>query len=433
LWPFSTLGWPEQTPDLAYFYPTSVMETGADILFFWVARMMMFGIEFTGQVPFHTVYLHGLILDKDGQKMSKTKGNVVDPIEVMENFGTDALRFTLLVGSTPGHDTNLDIKKVEANRNFANKVWNAGRFVLTTLNNAPAEPGDEPEWTLADSWIWAKLKGLLRDTDRLFKNYQYGEAGRQIYDFFWSDFADWYLEIAKIQMNEGGDRAYYTAVTLVRVLDACLRLLHPFTPFVTEELWGYLKDASVEKGFKPFTARRPWEDMLISAGWPEAGNPEGWEDEAINGFTLVQEMVRAIRNIRAEKKVKPDRKLPALISAGTKLDILRGQCNTIASLASLDKENSRLSRKIKEDTSAYISIVVSGVEVFLDLADKLDSAEDFARMEKELTTINSQIERLERLLTSDFASKAPTQVVEKERVKLKEYHETREKLKAQLG
>ncbi|MEL7590544.1 MAG: valine--tRNA ligase [Anaerolineaceae bacterium] len=433
LWPFSTLGWPEQTPDLAYFYPTSVMETGADILFFWVARMMMFGIEFTGQVPFHTVYLHGLILDKDGQKMSKTKGNVVDPIEVMENFGTDALRFTLLVGSTPGHDTNLDIKKVEANRNFANKVWNAGRFVLTTLNNAPAEPGDEPEWTLADSWIWAKLKGLLRDTDRLFKNYQYGEAGRQIYDFFWSDFADWYLEIAKIQMNEGGDRAYYTAVTLVRVLDACLRLLHPFTPFVTEELWGYLKDASVEKGFKPFTARRPWEDMLISAGWPEAGSPEGWEDEAINGFTLVQEMVRAIRNIRAEKKVKPDRKLPALISAGTKLDILRGQCNTIASLASLDKENSRLSRKIKEDTSVYISIVVSGVEVFLDLADKLDSAEDFARMEKELTTINSQIERLESLLTSDFASKAPTQVVEKERVKLKEYHETREKLKAQLG
>jgi len=203
LWPFSTLGWPEHTPDLAYFYPTSVMETGADILFFWVARMIMFGLEFTGEVPFHTVYLHGLILDKDGQKMSKTKGNVVDPIEVMENFGTDALRFTLLVGSTPGHDTNLDIKKVEANRNFANKVWNAGRFVLSTLQNVPLEAGSEPEWTLADSWIWAKLKGLLRDTDRLFQNYQYGEAGRQIYEFFWSDFADWYLEIAKIQLNEG--------------------------------------------------------------------------------------------------------------------------------------------------------------------------------------------------------------------------------------
>ncbi len=432
LWPFSTLGWPEQTPDLSYFYPTSVMETGADILFFWVARMMMFGLEFTGQVPFHTVYLHGLILDKDGQKMSKTKGNVVDPIEVMENFGTDALRFTLLVGSTPGHDTNLDIKKVEANRNFANKVWNAGRFVLTTLKNAPLEAGAEPEWTLADSWIWAKLKALLRDTERLFKNHQYGEAGRQIYDFFWSDFADWYLEIAKIQMNEGGDRAYYTAMTLVRVLDACLRLLHPFTPFITEELWGYLKEAAVENGFQPFLSRKPWEEMLISANWPVAGRAEGWEDDATSGFTVVQDIVRAIRNIRAEKKIKPDRKLPALISAGTRMDTLRGQCSTIAALASLDKENSRITRRVKEDTSGYISIVVSGIEIFLDIAEKIDSAEDMARLQKELSEISTQIERLEKLLASDFARKAPPAVVEKERMKLKEYIETKEKLSAQL-
>ena len=432
LWPFSTLGWPEHTPDLAYFYPTSVMETGADILFFWVARMIMFGLEFTGEVPFHTVYLHGLILDKDGQKMSKTKGNVVDPIEVMENFGTDALRFTLLVGSTPGHDTNLDIKKVEANRNFANKVWNAGRFVLSTLQNVPLEAGSEPEWTLADSWIWAKLKGLLRDTDRLFQNYQYGEAGRQIYEFFWSDFADWYLEIAKIQLNEGRDRAYYTAMTLVRVLDACLRLLHPFTPFVTEELWGYLRNEAVEKGFKPFMSRKPWEEMLIVANWPEAGRPEGWEEDAISSFTVVQEIVRAIRNIRAEKKIKPDRKLPALISAGARMDTLRGQCNTIAALASLDKDNSRISRQVKEDTSPYISIVVSGVEIFLDVAEKVDSAKDVARLQKELGVISAQIDRLEKLLASDFAFKAPPSVVDKERVKLKAYLETREKLKAQL-
>jgi len=394
--------------------------------------MIMFGLEFTGEVPFHTVYLHGLILDKDGQKMSKTKGNVVDPIEVMENFGTDALRFTLLVGSTPGHDTNLDIKKVEANRNFANKVWNAGRFVLSTLQNVPLEAGSEPEWTLADSWIWAKLKGLLRDTDRLFQNYQYGEAGRQIYEFFWSDFADWYLEIAKIQLNEGGDRAYYTAMTLVRVLDACLRLLHPFTPFVTEELWGYLRNEAVEKGFKPFMSRKPWEEMLIVANWPEAGRPEGWEEDAISSFTVVQEIVRAIRNIRAEKKIKPDRKLPALISAGARMDTLRGQCNTIAALASLDKDNSRISRRVKEDTSAYISIVVSGVEIFLDVAEKVDSAEDVARLQKELGVISAQIDRLEKLLASDFAFKAPPSVVDKERVKLKAYLETREKLKAQL-
>ncbi|HNR02982.1 MAG TPA: valine--tRNA ligase [Anaerolineaceae bacterium] len=433
LWPFSTLGWPDQTPDLAYFYPTSVMETGADILFFWVARMMMFGLEFTGQVPFHTVYLHGLILDKDGQKMSKTKGNVIDPIEIMDNFGTDALRFTLLVGSTPGHDTNLDIKKVEANRNFANKVWNAGRFILAALEKAPAEAGNEPEWTLADSWIWAKLKGLLRETDRLFKSYQYGEAGRQIYEFFWSDFADWYLEIAKIQMNQGSDAAYYTATTLVRVMDACLRLLHPFTPFVTEELWGYLRNAALEKGYKPFSSRNPWEEVLINASWPEAGKSEGWEDEAISGFTVIQEAVRAIRNIRAEKKIAPGRKLPALISAGTKMDILRNQCATLAALAGLDLEHSHISRKIKENTSGYVSVVVSGVEIFLDLAEKADNAKDTERLAKELELVNSQVERLEKLLASDFAKKAPAAVVDKERAKLKEYIETRDKLSVQIG
>ena len=201
LWPFSTLGWPEETPDYQYFYPTSVLETGYDILFFWVARMIMDGLEFTGQVPFHTVYLHGLIRDEHGQKMSKTKGNVIDPLEVMNEMGTDALRFTLLVGSTPGNDMNLSIKKVEANRNFANKLWNAGRFVIGALEGAP----DQPAWrTRLDTGRLVDLGAaatLVRDVERLFENYQYGEAGRQIYDFFWSEFADWYLEIAKLQLS----------------------------------------------------------------------------------------------------------------------------------------------------------------------------------------------------------------------------------------
>jgi len=433
LWPFSTLGWPEQTPDYHYFYPTSVMETGADILFFWVARMMMFGLEFTGEVPFHTVYLHGLILDKDGQKMSKTKGNVVDPLEVMDNYGTDALRFTLLVGSTPGHDTNLDIKKVEANRNFANKVWNAGRFVLNTVASAPAEAGNEPEWTLADSWIWARLKNLVRETERLFNSYQYGEAGRQIYEFFWSDFADWYIEIAKTQMAQGADRAYYTATTLVRVLDACLRLLHPFTPYVTEELWGHLREVALEKGYKPFSSRRPWEEALIIAAWPEAGTFEGWEETATGNFGVVQEIVRVIRNIRAEKKIQPNRRLPAIVSAGDKLEILRNQCATIAALASLDGEKSKLTRKIREDVSGYVSVVVSGVEVYLDLAEKVDEVQDVERLKKDLVSIESQITRLEALLSSDFAAKAPPPVVEKERARLKEFLDSREKLIAQLG
>jgi valyl-tRNA synthetase len=197
-----------QTPDLEYFYPTSVMETGYDILFFWVARMIMAGLEFTGEAPFHTVYLHGLIRDEHGQKMSKTKNNMIDPLDVMEELGTDALRFTLLVGSTPGNDTSLSIKKVEANRNFANKLWNAGRYVIRNLENMPSAPEAEPDWTLADSWIWARMKQVNETVNRLFEGYQFGEAGRQIYDFFWGEFADWYVEISKDQIAEGGDRAF---------------------------------------------------------------------------------------------------------------------------------------------------------------------------------------------------------------------------------
>ena len=224
-----------------------MMETGYDILFFWVARMIMSGLEFTNQVPFDTVYLHGLIRDREGRKMSKTAGNVIDPLEVMDELGTDALRFTLLVGSTPGKDMNLSLDKVEANRNFANKVWNAGRFVIRATGDlkVQAQPGD-PDWTLADSWIWARLQGLIRDVDRLFQNYQYGEAGRQIYEFFWGDFADWYIEIAKLQLKGSENQTYHTTYTLASILDLCLRLLHPFTPFVTEQLWGHLREAMLD-------------------------------------------------------------------------------------------------------------------------------------------------------------------------------------------
>ena len=250
LWPFSTLGWPEETPDYKYFYPTSMMETGYDILFFWVARMIMDGLEFTGQIPFHTIYLHGLIRDENGRKMSKSYGNVIDPLIVMDELGTDALRFTLLVGSSPGKDMNLSLKKVEANRNFANKIWNAARFVLGSLeqviDSPPPSLEETPAPTLADQWISARLESLVRDVERLFQNYQYGEAGRQIYDYFWNEFADWYLEIAKLQLVEGGFRAYATARNLVQVLDTCSRMLHPFTPFVTEEIWGHLKAAAEE-------------------------------------------------------------------------------------------------------------------------------------------------------------------------------------------
>jgi valyl-tRNA synthetase len=432
LWPFSTLGWPDNTQNLQYFYPTSVMETGYDILFFWVARMIMFGLEFTGKAPFHTVYLHGLVRDEHGHKMSKTKGNVVDPLGVMDEMGTDALRFTLLVGSTPGNDTNLSIKKVEANRNFANKLWNAGRFVIGALENAPATPQDKPDWTLADSWIWARLQSLIREVDRLFAAYQFGEAGRQIYEFFWGEFADWYVEIAKQQLNQGGDRAFYTAQTLSRVLDTCLRLLHPFTPFVTEELWGHLKRTCQSKSnyFKP---KHGWEDALIVAHWPEAQPEEGWENQRVAEFSLVQEVVRSIRNARTEMKVVPGKRIPALIAAGDRLSVLKAQQQTILSLAYLDSENFTLTAALGEKPQGAVAVVVSGVEIYLMLAQVADTVAEKARMEKEFDEVSSQISRLETLLNSPFAQKAPAAVVDKEREKLAVYQATAAKLKNQLS
>ncbi|MFN7034815.1 MAG: valine--tRNA ligase [Bellilinea sp.] len=431
LWPFSTLGWPEDTPDLRYFYPTSVLETGYDILFFWVARMIMFGLEFTGQPPFHTVYLHGLIRDEHGQKMSKTKGNVIDPLEVMDAMGTDALRFTLLVGSTPGNDMNLSLKKVEANRNFANKVWNAGRFVLGALAQAPAQAQAAPQWTLADSWIWARLQQLLRDVERLFTNFQYGEAGRQIYDFFWSEFADWYVEVAKLQLAEGGDRAFYTAQTLLRVLDACLRLLHPFTPFVTEELWGHLKRAAQEKGVA-FSPKGGWEEALIIARWPEAQPIEGWEEQKIADFNLIQEVIRAIRNLRTEKKVTPGKRIPATIIAGEKLAVFQQQAAAIAALAYLQPDHLTLLANLAEKPENQVAVVVAGVQIYLPLADLVDLEAERARLQNELAEAEKQIERLRGLLASPFAEKAPPAVVEKERQKLAAFEETAARLREQL-
>jgi valyl-tRNA synthetase len=432
LWPFSTLGWPKDTPDLAYFYPTSVMETGYDILFFWVARMIMAAMEFTGKIPFHTVYLHGLIRDENGQKMSKTKDNVIDPLEVMDDLGTDALRFTLLVGSTPGNDMNLSLKKVEANRNFANKLWNAGRFIIHNLQDVPSVPEQEPDWTLADRWIRARCKQLRETVNRLFESYQFGEAGRQIYDFFWTEFADWYVEISKDQIAEGGDRAFYTSQTLVQIFDTCLRFLHPFTPFVTEELWGHLKGASREAS-DLLEPQEGWDEALIIAKWPEPIAKEGWEENAIDDFILIQEMVRAIRNVRAEYKVQPGHKIACTISAGGKKGMIESQQETFVSLAGVDPDAFIIIDKPIEPSEDHVTLVVAPVEITLPLAGLVDVEAERERLEKELVEAQSQIDRLEKLLASPFADKAPPDVVQKERVKLAEYKETAKRLEQQLG
>ncbi len=430
LWPFSTLGWPQETPDFNYFYPTSIMETGYDILFFWVARMVMDALEFTEEIPFHTIYLHGLIRDEHGKKMSKTSGNVIDPLIVMDELGTDALRFTLLVGSTPGKDTNLSLKKVEANRNFANKIWNAGRFVISMIDSVEAD--DKPatvDWTLADSWIWARLQDLIRRVERLFAGFQYGEAGRQIYDFFWGDFADWYLEIAKLQMQNPATR-YTTAETLARVLDTSLRLLHPFTPFITEELWGHLKTAVLDS---PLSAlAEDWTEVLITAAWPQEHDPEGWEEAKVADFSLVQEIVRAIRNLRAEKEVAPSKRIEAIFVSEEKQALLQEQARVIAALARLDKTKLSIISSLPEKPKNSVTLVVNAVEIYIPLEGMVDLAQERARLETELKEAESQIARLEKLLNSPFAEKAPAAVVDKEREKLSGYKETAAKIKAQL-
>ncbi len=432
LWPFSTLGWPDETPDLNYFYPTSVMETAYDILFFWVARMIMDGLEFTGKIPFHTVYLHGLIRDEHGQKMSKTKNNAIDPLIVMDELGTDALRFTLLVGSTPGNDMSLSIKKVEANRNFANKLWNAGRYIISNIEVMPEIFIGEPDWTLADRWIWTRLKELLQTVNRLFETYQFGEAGRQIYDFFWAEFADWYIEISKDQVAQGGDRAYFTIQILVSVLDTCLRLLNPFTPYVTEEIWGHLKEVCQRKT-PSLAPDGGWEDMLIVARWPEGTLVEGWKEDPVEDFGLIQEIVRSIRNIRAEYKVQPGQKIACTISAGEKMAMLESQKQTLISLAGIDPEYLSITDVPLEPSDERITLVVAPVEITLPLAGLVDLEAEQKRLENELADAQVQIKRLEQLLASPFAEKAPENVVMKERERLATYKETAEKIRKQLG
>ena len=346
-------------------------------------------------------------------------------------MGTDALRFTLLVGATPGNDMNLSVKKVEANRNFINKVWNAARFSMMNISNAPAAPRAEPQWTLADRWIRIRLAQVVRDVDRLFSSHQYGEAGRQIYDFFWSEFADWYVEISKMQMAEGADRAYYTAQTLVEVLDTSLRLLHPFIPFVTEEIWTHLKSTCLQHpaGYTPALG---WQEALIVARFPEPQTPAADEEQIIDQFSLVMEMVRAIRNYRTENNITPGKKLEAQFYCGDKLGTVEAQLGSICFLAHLDRNQVQVQEKRTTEVNAGSGIVVSGVEIFLQLEGGVDTAAEKERLQKELDELNSQIDRLDQLLQSPFASKAPPAVVDKERQRMLTFQQSAEKLKDQL-
>ncbi len=430
LWPFSTLGWPEKTADLARFYPTDVMETGYDILFFWVARMVMAAALFTNDIPFHTIYLHGLVRDELGRKMSKSMGNVTDPLDVTAEFGTDALRFTLLTGGTPGADLNLTRDRVENNRNFSNKIWNVARFVIRSFDRAtkddrPADPA--AALTTADRWILTRLAETIRTVDRLMDGYLFGEAGRQIYDFLWDDFADWYVEIAKAQLGAGGATAWGTIQTLCTVLDHSLRLLHPYIPYVTEETWQQLRRAALaaDLGIAPAEG---WAEALIIADWPQ---PTLDDQTAAADFELLRELIRRIRNARSETGVEPARRVAALIAAGDKLDLLQAQRPALVMLARLDDAELTIAADVAPPAQA-ITLALGPITGYLPLAGMIDLSAERARLSSEAAELDKQIDRLATLLDGPFAEKAPPAVVQKERDKLAQLRASRKEIAERL-
>ncbi len=403
LWPFSTLGWPEKTADLQRYYPTQMMETGYDILFFWVARMIMMGLWFTDKPPFKTVYLHGLVRDKLGRKISKTLGNVIDPLEMVEQYGADPLRFTLATGGTPGNDINLDTARVERNWRFVNKIWQMTNFVTSNLDgDLPFGAPPPSELDLPSRWIMSRLHRLVATTQRLFDTYQYGEAGRQIDDFLWSEFADWYIEISKHPLYQGNDTDKANTRRVLRtVLDTSLRLLHPFMPFVTEELWSFLPHEG---------------EALIVAGWPQAD--ESYFDEAAEAtmVTLI-DLVRGIRNVRDEYKVEPSRKISAQAESKLYASALDQYRYLFARLCNVADLQILTAGQTAAEQSA---IVVAGdVTVYLPLVDFVDLAAECERLTKEKAKLIEQITKLQTTLGNEqFVSRAKPEVVERERTRL---------------
>ncbi|MFC1963666.1 valine--tRNA ligase [Chloroflexota bacterium] len=434
LWPHSTLGWPEDTDDLKYFYPTSVIETGYDILFFWVARMIMMGLENTGNIPFSRVYLHGLIRDDKGEKMSKSRGNVVDPVQSIEKYSTDALRFALCTGSSPGNDMKLGTQKLEGSRNFANKLWNAARFVISNLNDD--DTVISPDALLAeDRWILSRLNRVVADVNGFLGDYQLGEALRSIHDFFWSEFCDWYIEIAKVRLRskhssggaENGGNAPSPLPVLALMLETVLRLLHPFMPFITEELWQKIRER-VPLG-KPAS--------IMIASYPVA-DTSAFDIKAEQEMESVIDIVRSIRNARVESGVESARYIEAIIIAGQAKSALESHTQAITVLTRarpltiIGGDELESKRKTLGKDEAKV-LVLKEVEVILPLAGMIDISAESSRISREIDTNQAEICRLERLLEDDaFLARAPATIIEKQRQKLNEYSDKLVRLKERL-
>lgn len=420
LWPFSTLGWPEKTEELEHWYPTSVLVTGYDIIFFWVSRMIFMGIEFMGEKPFTDVLLHGLIRNADGSKMSRSKGTGVNPLKLIEQYGADTLRFTVVSGNTPGNDIKWNEDKVEASRNFCNKIWNASRFVMMNIEGFDpySLKEDDLELERDDRWILSRFNRVIGEMDRNLTKYDIGEASRTIYDFIWGEYCDWYIEMVKPRLY--GKRSETSKVTaqyvLWKVLDGALKLLHPFMPFITEGIWQALP----HKG-----------ESIMLASWPTV-DAKMLDEDIEAEMELAMEIVRAIRNVRAEFSVVPSRKIDSLVHADRKsAEVIRASSDTIMHMAGLQSMDI-MGEDADKPAKAAVA-VVAGIEVYMPLAGLIDLDKEIERIRRECEQMKAELEKVEvKLSNESFVSRAPETVVQREKDKAADLKASIEKLDARI-
>ena len=416
LWPFATMGWPENTEEVKHWYPTSVMVTGYDIIFFWVARMIFMGLEFKEEIPFKHVFIHGLVRDSQGRKMSKSLGNGINPLEVIEEYGADALRFTLVTGNTPGNDMRFYMERVEANRNFANKIWNASKFVLMNLEGFDESfvPSAE-DYTLADKWILEEYNKTVTNITNNLDKFELGEAASAVYDFIWNTYCDWYIELAKPRLyNKEGGRDRQTAqYLLVSILRHMMELLHPFMPFVTEHIWQHLPHEG---------------ESIMVAPWPSTLSMEGFGSAAAH-MNVMMDGIKGIRNMRAEMNVPMGKRSEVILVPATEelKGILETHGDYFHTLGWAEKVTV-LSPDAPKPENATVT-VVNGLEVYLLLKDLIDADKEKERIAKEQATVLKEIARLEgKLNNQGFLAKAPEAVVAKEKEKLEEYKQKQQAL-----
>ncbi|MEH7094743.1 valine--tRNA ligase [Neobacillus vireti] len=419
LWPFSTMGWPNtEAADYKRYFPTDALVTGYDIIFFWVSRMIFQSIEFTGDRPFKDVLIHGLVRDEQGRKMSKSLGNGVDPMDVIEKYGADALRYFLSTGSSPGQDLRFSFEKVESTWNFANKIWNASRFALMNMDGLTFEEIDfSGEKSVADKWILTRLNETIDHVTRLSERYEFGEVGRALYNFIWDDFCDWYIEMAKLPLYGEDEAAKKTTRSILAyVLDNTMRLLHPFMPFITEEIWQNLPHAG---------------ESITTASWPVV-KPELSDDQAAQEMKLLVEMIRSVRNIRAEVNTPLSKKIKMLVKAKDEAILKAVESNRSYIERFCNPEELQMGVDIEIPEKA-MTAVVTGLEIILPLEGLINIDEEIARLNKELDRLNKEVDRVQKKLSNEgFMKKAPESVVAEERAKEKDYIEKRDIVEARI-